>query len=97
MSLFIVLAVSLTSIVRSKVPVAAYNQLSYRTNYWLLHDVHGQEIKYEQAYISFDAGIFILLTLTNDDSRKKLVIFVDQLSTSEYRALNVIGKVKHKG
>lgn len=51
---------------------------------------------YEQAHISFDAGLFILLTLTGEGASKKLVIFVDQLSPQQYRALNVIGNIARK-
>jgi len=94
--MLLVLIVSLTLIARSKIPVPEYNQLSYHKSYWLLHDIHEQEIRYEQAHISFDAGLFILLALTGESPSKKLVIFVDQLSTSQYRALNVIGKVVAK-
>lgn len=94
--MLLVLIVSFTLIVRSKIPVPEYRQLSYHKTYWLLHDIHEQEIRYEQAHISFDAGLFILLTLTGESLSKKLVIFVDQLSGSQYRALNVIGKTRSK-
>ncbi len=94
--LSMVLAVSLIRIARSRLPMAAYNQISRRSNYWLLHGVDEQDIRYEQAQISFDAGLFFLLKLTNNNRLKTLVIFIDQLSSSEYRALNVLGKISRK-
>ena len=83
-------------IVWNKVPLAAYNQISRRSNYWLLHGVDEQDIRYEHAHISFDAGLFVLLKLTNNTTSKTLVIFLDQLSSLEYRALNVLGKISRK-
>jgi hypothetical protein len=94
--MLLILIMSLRQIVQSKTPVPEYRQLSYHKNYWLLHDIHEQETKYEQAHISFDAGLFILLSLTDEIASKKLVIFVDQLSPFQYRALNVIGKISPK-
>lgn len=94
--MMLILLVSFILIAYSRVPVPAFNQLSYHKNYWLLHDVYGHTIKYEQAHISFDAGLFVLLTLTGEDASKKLVIFADQLTTSQHRALNVIGKIREK-
>ena len=94
--MFLVLIVSFTQIARSITPVAAFNKLSYHQNYWLLHGIDGQENRYEQACISFDAGLFILLTLTSECASKKLVVFIDQLTTSQYRALYIIGKISAK-
>jgi len=91
-----ILMVSITQIVRNKTPLPAYTQLSYHMTHWLLHDIHGQSMRYEQAHISFDAGLFMLLTLTSESSARKLVVFRDQLSDAQYRALNVIGKISVK-
>lgn len=71
----------------------AYHQLSYHTHYWLLHSIDGLETRFENARISFDGGLFIVLTLTNEMLSKNLIIFVDQLSLAQYRILNVIGKI----
>ena len=94
--LSMVLAVSLIRIARSRLPMPAYNQISRCSNYWLLHRVDEQDIRYEQAHLSFDAGLFVLLKLTNNTTSKTLVIFLDQLSSLEYRALNVLGKISRK-
>lgn len=92
-SMLLVLIGSFILIARNRVPVPSYDKLSYHTNYWLLHDVHGKTLKYEQAQLSFDAGLFILLSLISETSTKKLVIFTDQLTTAQHRALHVIGTI----
>lgn len=92
--MLLIICVFFVHIVRSKTPVPAYTQLSYHQTYWLLHDSHQRSVSYEQVCISFDAGLFILLTLTTENISKKLVVFTDQLSDAQYRALNVIGKTR---
>ena len=93
LSMLLVLIGSFISIARNRVPVPSYDKLSYHINHWLLHDIHGQAYKYEQAQLSFDAGLFFLLSLISETSTKKLIIFTDQLTTAQHRALNVIGKL----
>lgn len=96
MMMSIVWMVSMTVIARTKIPVPAFSKLSYHLNYWILHSKFGDQIRYKQARISFDAGLFFLLTLSREDSQKKLVIFNDQLTPDQYRALNVISKITSK-
>ncbi len=95
-SMLFVLIASVFYIARSRIPVPAFSRLSYHTNYWLLHGIDSQETRYEQAHISFDAGLFFLLTFTNDGVEKKLVVFNDQLTPAQYRTLNIIGKIAPK-
>lgn len=92
-SMLLVLILSFMHILRCKVPVPAFSKLSYHTNYWLLYRSDGEMIRYEQVHIGFDAGLFILLILTNENSQKKLVVFNDQLTMFQRRALNIIGKL----
>ncbi len=73
-----------------------YKQLIYRTKQWILYDAEGVNTEFEEAYISFDAGLFFLLTLISEGKSKKLVLFNDQLSSSQYRQLNIIGKINSK-
>lgn len=96
MGMLLVLIASWIHLLRTNVPVPAFSKLSYHTHYWLLYGIHGEPDRYEYAHIDFDAGLFILLTLRNEDSHKKLVIFNDQLTDVERRALNVIGKIMPK-
>ena len=92
-SMLLIVLLSIIHIARSRRPEPAYYQLSYHKKYWLLHGIDGQRIPYEQVHISFDAGLFVLLTLTGEKTSKKLVVFTDQLSTFQYRALHIIGKI----
>ena len=43
------------------------------------------QIKYEKITLDFDTGLFMLLTLTGANQRKKWVIFKDQISSADYR------------
>ena len=75
---------------RNKLPMSHYQKLSYHPGYWILHEVNGRQIKYERASISFEGGIFVLLSLSGISSRKTLVIFKDQITTAQYRVLKFI-------
>ena len=86
-SMTLVLIILLFLVCCSKSPLPRYHKLSYHPRYWLLHQVNGQQVKYEHASIGFDGGLFILLTLTHSNSRKNLVIFKDQMTTEQYRIL----------
>lgn len=93
----VVLLVSMGHIAQNPVPVPAVISLSHHNDHWrLLLGPLGLETRYEHVCIGFDAGLFILLTLTNADSRKKLVVFRDQLTIPQYRALNVLGAIRPK-
>ncbi len=88
--LVLVLAFFMIDIYRSKVPLPNYQKLSYHPGYWLLHQMNGHPIKYEQASIGFDGGLFILLTLTGKNRKKNLVIFNDQMTTAQNRLLKLL-------
>ena len=96
LSMLIMLIASMIHIGRRGIPVPAFSKLTYHTQYWLLHGVMGQETRYERACIEFDAGLFFLLTLSNEGDKRKLVLFNDQLTTAQYSALNIIGKIAPK-
>jgi hypothetical protein len=107
LGVLIVLAFPLASILRFKNPLIAYEKLIYQSGTWFLQFANGEENRYEEAFIAFDGGLFILLRLKTDASSldkndsqvpyeglglrkkqlKRLVIFKDQMSTDEYRAL----------
>jgi hypothetical protein len=92
MKLFLglLLAISLITIIRNKLPLPNYEKLSYHPGYWLLHEVNGRQTKYEHASVGFEGGIFILLNLTGISPRKILVIFKDQITVAQYRILKFI-------
>ncbi len=93
---FLVLLICMAPLVRSKIPNPKYQSLSYRAGFWLLGARNGKEPKYEQAYVSFDGGFFILLTLTGAGSPKTLVIFNDQLKVDQMRTLRLSSNANEK-
>ena len=92
--LLMVLMGTLAPILRSKRPLPRYEKLSYHPGYWLLHEVNGSQMKYEHASIGFEGGIFILLTLANNNSKKVLTLFNDQITTEQYRTLKFMAFTK---
>ena len=77
-------------ILRIRRPYSSDYQLSHHKGYWLLHDQNQQASKYENAVISFEGGIFFLLTLTGFSPKKTLLIFYDQISSADHRALMLL-------
>ncbi|HBI21127.1 MAG TPA: hypothetical protein DDY37_00815 [Legionella sp.] len=92
----VVLLISIARIACNPIPVPAFASMGHHNDHWLLLGRFGQETRYEHVCIGFDAGLFMLLTLTNADSCKKIVVFRDQLTTPQYRALNVFGAIRPK-
>ncbi len=90
------LAFVMVQIIKKPLPVTNYTHLDYRVNHWLLHQTKGQIIQYDRAYICFDGGLFKLLALSNKNTEKKLLIFNDQLTPFQLRALHIIGKISSK-
>lgn len=85
------LALYFIYIMRSKLPLPQYQKLSYQLGHWLLHMTNGRQIKYEQATIGFEGGLFVLLNLTGSSPGKTLVVFKDQVTVEQYRILKFIG------
>ena len=88
--ILLLLLLPMIHIFRHRTPLPAYNNLSYHAHHWFLSCTNGHEIKYEKAAIHFDAGLFILLTLSGGRRFKTLVIFKDQFTSSQYRLLKFI-------
>jgi hypothetical protein len=91
--LFFVLFINIVQIVRKPNPLHLYSQLTGHKTHWILHRWSGDTIRYEKVRICFDGGLFIVLQLSADGLKKKLLIFKDQLSTSQHRMLHVITKI----
>ncbi len=62
----------------------------YQSGQWFLKDKHGHDMKFTQAAIRFDGGLFIFLILSNPSSSKKLVIFKDQIKSEDQRRLTLL-------
>lgn len=85
---------------------ALYKKLTYHHQYWLLHPVVGAPIKYHRVDVRINGGFFVLLQLScNQDEKTKvrdvrdreskninLVLFLDQITTTQFRTLKLIGK-----
>lgn len=87
------LALPLYRMLRSGLPLPRYQRLAYQSSHWCLFEVDGRQQQYKEAAIGFNGGLFILLTLKNDEQQKKLVIFKDQMSVMQYRILTVAVKM----
>lgn len=75
-------------------PPFATERLSYHTSSWFLHSQGGPALQYEHVKISFDGGLFLVLTLQGISPKKTRVVFYDQLSIEEMRGLRLIDSRK---
>ena len=75
-------------------PYPRYSMLSYNKSGWLLHENNKEPKSYENARIVIEAGLFFLFELSQNNQRKYLVIFFDQINEECYRLLNIIQKIK---
>ncbi len=88
-SIFLLFIVFARHISHMRWPMKDCHQLSYHPGYWLLYKEDGSRWKYERVTVRFDGGIFFLLTLSGMSPKKTLVIFHDQITISQYRALKL--------
>lgn len=91
--LLIVLSVSMKQTYKNRETITTYTKLSAHHQYWLLHDINGQQLKYDTVRINFDGGFFLLLLLIDKERKKRIVLFNDQLTTSDRRFLKVLSRV----
>ena len=70
-----------------------YHKISYQVGSWILEDNSDKSSRYESINIRFDGGLFILLGLSDVTKSKILVIFKDQITSSQYRILMLAGKL----
>tara|TARA_Y100000588_G_C14199580_1_gene901850 strand:+ start:785 stop:1141 length:357 start_codon:yes stop_codon:yes gene_type:complete len=68
--------------------------LLYQKRGWYLCDQNKHSLQYDQASIYFDAGLFILVRLSNSSAKKTLIIFNDQITAAEKRFLKLNEKTK---
>ena len=94
--MLLVLANAMMRILRSDSHLPLYSKLTYHNKYWLLHGRYGENTQYERMRICFDGGFFMLLHLSSDALEKKILLFKDQLNTSQIRMLHVITKIGSK-
>lgn len=74
-------------------PTAEYSQLDFSMNTWSLTDRTGNRFHYDKHRVILNAGLFFLLELREEQQRKLLVIFFDQLEKEDFRRLKLIEKI----
>lgn len=87
-----ILLILLTSTVRYCLQMPEYIHLVHHPGYWLLHRFNGEIMRFETMSVSFDAGFFVLLTLSKENVRKTWVIFHDQITKEQWRALKLTSR-----
>lgn len=89
-----IISVSVLKIVRRPNHLHPYAKLIGYPTGWVLQLHTGKTIEYKKAHVCFDGGLFIVLQLTADIKKKKLLIFNDQITQAQHRMLQVITKVQ---
>ena len=74
-------------------PESRYSSLEYLNKKWFLIQKNGRSQLFTQHRVLIEAGLFFILHLSSDDSRKTLVIFFDQILSDNYRALRILEKI----
>ena len=90
----LILLIILLQLWRGAIPFPSFTQISYQAGLWQLLGRDGQEYKFEQAFISFEGGLFFLLTFTGNSARKTIVVFSDQIATSQSRCLWLLRRLQ---
>lgn len=69
-----------------------YTKLVYHQTYWLLQTPKNQTKKFQHINICLHGGFFLLLSLINERRAAYIVLFSDQVTSSQLRAIKLIGK-----
>jgi len=95
MGVFLLLLILLLVVLaQNRRPLSRYCKLTYHPGYWLLHEVNGRSLRYEEATLLFNGGIFTLFTLSGKGTQKILTLFNDQMCQEQQRVLTFM--VQHK-
>ena len=74
-------------------PEPRYLQLEYLNKKWFLLQKNGNTQLFTQHRVLIECGLFFILHLSSEKSRKTLVIFFDQILSDDYRALRILEKI----
>lgn len=91
--LFIPLLLSMFYSKKNNQSPSGYRQLSYQQTYWLLEHHDGHQLRINRVHINFDGGFFLLLLLTNENTKKRIVLFNDQLTNKQHRELRILSRI----
>jgi hypothetical protein len=75
-------------------PYSDLIQFAFIKDEWILSYSVKPQLNYQKHRIVLDCGLFFLLEFSNETKRKIMVIFFDQLSPDDYRALCLIEKLR---
>jgi len=67
--------------------------LDYQHSSWWLSLVGGQPTQYQHLQIRVDTGFCMLIVLTSNTHKKKILIFRDQLTQNELRMLCIMHNI----
>lgn len=65
-------------------------RLLYQTGDWIILDHEHHHRQYESLCVEFDAGFFMLLKFQINHHKKRLMIFHDQMTETEYKHLRLM-------
>ena len=92
--MLVLLALSLQRAYQDPSPKPHFIKLTCHPQFWQLHTIDGRQIQYDSLRINFDGGFFLMLLLTNKTTKKRLVVFNDQIDASAHRLLTVLSRAK---
>jgi hypothetical protein len=90
------LVLQLIRIINNPRPNPNYSMLSYNKTAWLLHDNQDQQSSYDRLRVVINTDLFVLVELSTKKHRKLIVIFSDQLTENNYRALSILDKINRQ-
>ena len=89
----VVLLVQGLMIWKNPTPQPHHVTLEYLNKKWFLRHQDGYTQIFTQHRVLIEAGLFFMLHLSSEDTRKNVVIFFDQISPDDYRALRILEKI----
>ena len=78
---------------KNPTPQPRYLSLEYLNKKWFLIQKEEPTELFTQHRVLIEAGLFFVLHLSSEDSRKTVVVFFDQISPDNYRALRILEKI----
>jgi hypothetical protein len=80
-----------TRLMHQAQPNPLLTELNYAAGRWCLHETTGEVSEYTQTAIRYDVGLFLQIELMVPDKRsRRLIIFQDQLSTTQRQVLYLL-------
>lgn len=84
-------------VVKTKKPYPRDERLVYRRGHWSIEHCDGTAEVYARIEIRLDVGLFFLLMFYKADaSRKKRIVFFDQITTENQRMLYLLERISKR-